>query len=109
MEKSRRVLITGARRGIGQAIHDTLAHIDGYQIIAPTRQEMDLSKRDSVESYMRNSPPVDILINNAGINALRFVDEVCYDIYDQMMAVNLCSPLFLSKFVVRKKPMQTGR
>ena len=61
---SKKVLITGGSGGIAQAIK-TLLEEDGYIVKAPTRQEMDVTNWDSIESLIKEFIP-DILINNAG-------------------------------------------
>ena len=58
-----KVFITGASRGIGSAIA-TLFSENGYTVIAPNRDELDLSDIVSVREYIsRNSNEIDILIN----------------------------------------------
>lgn len=61
---NKKVLITGGSGGIAQAIK-TLLEDDGYIVKAPTRQEMDVTNWDSIESLIKEFIP-DILINNAG-------------------------------------------
>ena len=61
---NKKVLITGGSGGIAQAIK-TLLEKDGYEVLAPTRTEMDVTDWDSIESLMKEFVP-DILINNAG-------------------------------------------
>ena len=61
---NKKVLITGGSGGIAQAIKILLEE-DGYEVLAPTRTEMDVTDWDSIESLMKEFVP-DILINNAG-------------------------------------------
>jgi 3-oxoacyl-[acyl-carrier protein] reductase len=88
-------LVTGASRGLGRAIQNTLRGVSGYEILAPSRQEMDLSDMRSVERYIRARPDVDILVNNAGINLLRTVEAIDDAAFAAMIAVNLQGPLTL--------------
>ena len=44
---------------------------------------------------------IDILVNCAGTNRRMPIDEVSPEVYDQLMAVNLRSPYFLSQQVAR--------
>lgn len=94
------VLITGANRGIGKAIHDVLSDTGQYTILAPTRQEMRLNKPESIERYLQKVTDVDILINNAGINILKAVDEIDDNSLHQMLSVNLEAPLRLIRRIV---------
>ena len=75
--KKRIVFITGASRGIGKTIAALLKK-KGYKIIAPTRSELDLSDNQSVAKYLNDHKhlPVDIIINNAGINVPQWIDEM---------------------------------
>lgn len=59
-----KVLITGGSGGIAQAIKTHLEQ-EGYDVFAPTRQEMDVTDWDSIENVVKDFVP-DILINNAG-------------------------------------------
>jgi NAD(P)-dependent dehydrogenase (short-subunit alcohol dehydrogenase family) len=89
----RTVLVTGASRGIGKAIKEVLARVPGYDILAPSRQEMDLSDMRSVRRYVRARPDVDILVNNAGINILQSLEEIDDATFMEMLNVNLRGPL----------------
>jgi 3-oxoacyl-[acyl-carrier protein] reductase len=106
----RTVLITGASRGIGKAIRDLFARSRTYQILAPSRREMDLTDMRSVERYVRAQPGIDILINNAGINLLRNVEAIDDDAFGEMLSVNLRGPLTLMREVVpHMKARRFGR
>ena len=59
-----KVLITGGSGGIAQAIKMQLEQ-EGYEVFAPTRQEMDVTNWESIENVIKDYVP-DILINNAG-------------------------------------------
>jgi 3-oxoacyl-[acyl-carrier protein] reductase len=79
-----RVLVTGGSRGIGRAIV-TLFKQKGYEVYSPTREELDLSK-DPI--LIRSD--FDIVINNAGINPLKWINEVSDR---EVMQVNYQAPL----------------
>lgn len=61
---SKKVLITGGSGDIAQAIKKQLEQ-EGYEVYAPSRQEMDVTDWDSIDRAMSAFRP-DILINNAG-------------------------------------------
>lgn len=94
--RSRTVLITGGARGIGAAIVNELGS-KGLQIVAPTRNELDLSDPPSVENYVscNQDIEVDILINNAGINILKLIGEIDPASWQHMLQTNLSSALRL--------------
>ena len=71
---NKKVLVTGGSGGIAQAIK-TLCEEDGFEVLAPTRTEMDVTNWDSIESLMKEFVP-DILINNAGYVVPKSVKEM---------------------------------
>ena len=71
----KRVLLTGASRGIGKAIYDELKN--DYEVIAPTKEELNLENIESINNFIKNcSTNFDILINNAGINIIKEIDSI---------------------------------
>lgn len=102
MSKQRTALITGAARGIGRAIADRLA-ADGYNVLSPGRAAMDLASKSSIDGYLGGlKTPVDILINNAGINPLAGLMELNDEDVDSVMQTNLLAPLRLIKVLAPK-------
>ena len=86
-------LITGGSRGIGAAIVKKLKS-EGYKILAPTRQEMDLESTESIRSYLtQRNDQIDILINNAGINRIALLGDIKNQDVDDTLQVNLLAPL----------------
>ena len=93
----RTALITGGSRGIGYAIAKRL-HTDGIEVMAPSRTEMDLLSDSSIDAYMRSvREPVDILINNAGINVIASLTEIADRDLQDTMQIDLLAPLRLAK------------
>jgi 3-oxoacyl-[acyl-carrier protein] reductase len=111
MSTSRKtVLLTGASRGIGKAIWETLNSCGEYKIFTPTHEEMALDQPDSIDRYMQAHSQVDVLINNAGINILKPIDQIDEDAMRKMLSVNLESPLRLIKHVAPgMKARRSGR
>ena len=95
---NRIVLITGGARGIGAAITQTLL-AKGFTVLAPTRAQLDLSLPSSVEAYIaaNRELPIDILINNAGINVLRSIVEIDENSWQSMLQTNLSAALRLTQ------------
>lgn len=89
---ARTVLITGGARGIGAAIARVLA-ARGCRVIAPPRAELDLSSPGSIAAYVdrQRDVPLHILVNNAGINALRLLGQIDDVTWQSMLQTNLSS------------------
>ena len=97
-----RILITGGSRGIGSDICEIFKKY-GHEVIAPTREELDLS-----QPFSFIPDKIDILINNAGINIINSIFEG--ENYEEMMTVNYFSPLRLFKLCLpHMKKQNYGR
>lgn len=99
----RKVLITGASRGIGKAIAEKFKE-EGYILVCPTRKEMDLSDPRSVEVYIANHKDeyFDVIVNNAGVNEINEITQIKDDELTQMMQINLISPIRLLRGFIGK-------
>lgn len=106
-----RVLITGASRGIGKEIAKIFQE-NGFEVITPTRQEMDLASIDSVNAYVdkMHNTTFDVIINNAGINEISEVDKINEKNLMDTMNINLIAPILLLKgFTPKMKEQRYGR
>ncbi len=89
----RTALVTGGSRGIGAAIVQRLM-TDGYNVLAPTRQEMDLESNASIDAYLLQiKDRVDILVNDAGINRIAILSDIKDQDVDDTLQINLIAPL----------------
>lgn len=97
---SRTALITGAARGIGAAIKKRLEQ-EGMALLTPSRTELDLLSDISIDAFLSSlKKPVDILINNAGINYLAGIEEVSIEKMQEMSQVNLAAPLRMTQGII---------
>ena len=93
----RTALVTGGSRGIGRAVVARFEQL-GARVLAPTRAELDLADAAAVEAYAAAlHEPVDVLVNNAGINPLAGIDELTDGALEETLAVNLTAPLRLCR------------
>ncbi|MBX9644368.1 MAG: 3-hydroxybutyrate dehydrogenase [Novosphingobium sp.] len=101
----KRALITGSTSGIGLAVARALRAegaevvLSGFgdaEAIAALCAELgavhvpaDLSQRAGVEALMAGAGPVDVLVNNAGVQHVAPVEEFPVDKWDLIIALNL--------------------
>jgi len=117
------ILVTGGAQGLGAAICSTLA-ADGALVIA-TDLNMDkldaliddieakggkaegycmdvsdpISVEQTVDEVVRDHGRIDALINNAGIDYTKPIDELSFGEWNRVIAVNLTGPFNVSKVV----------
>jgi NAD(P)-dependent dehydrogenase (short-subunit alcohol dehydrogenase family) len=103
-------LITGASRGIGAAIAARLQG-EGVRVLSPLSNDLDLSSSVSIDRYLSTlTQPIDILINNAGINRLGSIDEISSTDFEDVIQINLLGHFRLTQGLVKgMKARRYGR
>ena len=120
--KDKKILITGATGGIGNALVKKFVSLEGNVLATGTKTEklnalkeefpninilkFDISDHSKIEEFIDNTSSqlagLDVLVNNAGINmdnlSLRMKDEEWKKVID----VNLGSTFFLCKYAIKK-------
>ena len=120
--KNKKILITGATGGIGNALVKKFVSLEGSVLATGTKTEkletlkkkfpninilkFDISDHSKIEEFVENVSSqltgLDVLVNNAGINmdniSLRMKDEE----WKKVIEVNLGSTFFLCKHAIKK-------
>lgn len=105
------VFLTGGSRGIGKAIK-ALFLSSGAEVIAPPREELDLSSPESISCYLKhdNFPKPDIFIHCAGVNKLAGIDDINMETMEEVFQVNCFAPtILLHSFTQHMKEQGWGR
>jgi short-subunit dehydrogenase len=114
---TRRMLITGASRGIGRAIAEKLA-MDGVTLflhgrdaaaLAETRRNVEkrgatarlitaeFAESGEVERVAAEVGELDALINNAGIAVVKPFDQISLEEWQRSLAINVTAPFLLTQ------------
>lgn len=128
-------LVTGGNKGLGKAMARGLAEF-GADVVIASRHELelkaaldeilagtgrqgayhvaDMANRADVKALARfaldRMGKVDILINNAGMNAPQAIDEITDETWDRVVEVNLTSVMALTREIVpQMKQRRWGR
>lgn len=112
----KRVLVTGAGKGIGRDIVRCLLECNAQAIaLSRTRDDLDslaaefgcetitvdLADVEATRAAVRAAGDIDLLVNNAGINVLQPFLEATVEAFDAIMAVNVRAVLVVSQIVAR--------
>ncbi|MGA3174957.1 MAG: SDR family oxidoreductase [Syntrophorhabdales bacterium] len=121
--KDKVAIVTGGGRGLGAAICRNLADADAIVVAADIGweyakgvaeemrllgkrvepMELDVGREDQVEkavnSVMERHGTIDVLINNAGTDVTRSIEDLAVSDWDRILSVNLRGPFLMAKAV----------
>jgi short-subunit dehydrogenase len=113
-----RVVVTGASRGLGAAVATRIARRGGRvalvarsgDVITRLAAELggdaypaDLADSDAIEplaARISADGPIDVLVNNAGLDLTGALTELDPDAIRELVLVNLLAPMLLSRAVI---------
>lgn len=121
--KDKVILVTGGGQGLGAAICRTLAAEGAIMIAVDVKQDMlnklakeikeinakiytysmDVSDqrnvKETIEKIYKEHGRLDALINNAGVDVTKSIDELSFEEWNKVINVNLTGPFNVSKAV----------
>ena len=121
--KNKKIIVTGATGGIGDAIVKCFAQQEAKVLATGTNEEklellkdkyknittskFDISNHDNIEKFIDNSNMIlgggpDILINNAGITRDNLSLRMSNSEWNEVLNINLTSTFLLCKFTLKK-------
>ena len=104
--EGKRIVVTGAARGIGElaaaTFRDRGADVVTIDLTGEVDHHCDVSDADRVEAVFAAIGPITGLLNNAGLLApRRDVDDIPLDEFDRMFAVNVKGTFLCSRAAIR--------
>ena len=120
--KNKKIIITGATGGIGNALVKKFTDLEGNVLATGTNidklnslkekfpnvivKKFDMSDHSRIEEFIESSVldlgGLDIIINNAGINKDNLSLRMSDDEWNKVININLTSTFFLSKYAIKK-------
>lgn len=94
-----KVLITGGNGDIAKALTDLLK-LEGYDVKAPGRNEMDVTDIQSIEACISNYKP-DILVNNAGYVVPKSIKEADLENSKRHIDINLGGVFYCTEIALK--------
>lgn len=100
----KKIAITGATGYLGKALCADFANA-GYEVVALTRNELDLAQSDSVQDYChklsKDRISFDFWINNAADQAVAELKDLTPELIEQQMAINFASIALIYQAIAR--------
>lgn len=121
--KDKKIIVTGASGGIGNAIIKKLSEVGANILASGTRIEkledlkknfenikilkFDISESSKIEEFIENATKelggsLDCIVNNAGISQDNLAIRMSLEEWQKVIDVNLTSTFLMSKFAIKK-------
>ena len=95
--KNKNVIVVGSSRGIGKGVYDSFNKL-GANVFGISRSSgVDINKKDEIDNFFQGIKSVDFLINIAGINFCKKIQEIDLTEWNDVINTNLTSFFYIIK------------
>lgn len=102
-----KIIITGGRGNLASAFVSEFNR-QGYEVVAPGRDELDVTDAASINVYFSELGPIDLLINNAGITRDTVHSRISEHDWDTVLDTNLKGSFLCSQAALKRFPRKVG-
>ena len=90
-------IVVGSSKGIGLGVADKFKELGATVIRVSRTQGVDISNKESIDSFFESLTHIDFLINVAGINFCKKIEDIEIDEWDYVIDTNLRSFYYIIK------------
>lgn len=101
--KKIKVLITGGKGDIAQAVKRELEKEESYEVFAPGKEILDVTDKESIEKVMKQFVP-DVLVNGAGYVVPQSIKNADLDSITKHININLGGTFLCTALALRENP-----
>jgi len=94
---NKKAIVVGSSRGIGKGVYEAFKKL-GADVKGISRKDgIDITKKEQIDNFFKKIDSVDFLINVAGINFCKKINDINYDEWDEVIKTNLSSFFYIIK------------
>ena len=101
--EGKNVLVVGGSRGIGKGVVVGFTK-SGANVLELNSSNCDLKYKNDIDTFVDKLFSVDILINIAGINYTKKIQDISFDEWDEVLNTNLRGYFYITKKVLNIMP-----
>ena len=90
-------IVVGSSKGIGLGVADKFQELGATVIRVSRTQGVDISNKESIDTFFESLTHIDFLINVAGINFCKKIEDIEMDEWDSVIDTNLRSFYYIIK------------
>ena len=90
------IIIVGGSRGIGKGVSDKFKEL-GAEVKIISTNNCNIRQKKSIDDYFSKIEKFDILVNCAGINYCKKINDISYEEWNEVLETNLTSYFYIIK------------